>query len=190
MTKTSLVLVIAAVAAPSFAHADVTGTVEAKPSKFLKDSIVYIKELPNAKTEPRTLEIDQKGMEFDPHIVLLAVGDSVKFHNHDKVDHNVTSPDAKYDLGTWGTGATKEHKFEIAGVYTQICKIHPEMLAYVFVGQNRAAAVVDDKGAFAIKGVPPGSYELVIWNPKLKAPSQKITVGADGKATAHFSLTR
>ena len=150
---------------------------------------MYVKAIPGAKLAAKTFEIDQKGMEFEPHIVLVAVGDTVKFHNHDKVDHNVTSPSGGYDLGAWGTGGTKDHVFKSEGVFEQTCKLHPEMLAYVFVGQNRYAATVDDNGAFAIDGVPPGTYELVAWNPKLKAPSQKITVSASG-ATAKFSLTR
>jgi hypothetical protein len=129
-------------------------------------------------------------MAFDPHVVVLAVGDTVKFHNHDKVDHNVFSTDGKYDLGTWGTGGTKDHVFDKQGVFAQVCKLHPEMLAYVFVGQNRYATVVDDKGAFSIAGVPPGSYELDVWNPKLKAAAQNITVTADGTATAKFSIAR
>ncbi len=191
MSKLSTLLLVAAMAAPAYAQdGSITGTVEAKPSKFLKETIVYVKQVPGAKSEAKTFEIDQKGLEFDPHIVLIAVGDTVKFHNHDKVDHNVNSPDGHYDLGAWGMGGVKEHKFDAPGVYTQVCKLHPEMLAYVFVGQNRAAALVDANGNFTITGVPPGTYELEIWNPKLKAPSQKITVAADGKAAVHFSLVR
>ncbi|MCX5746407.1 MAG: hypothetical protein NT062_28350 [Proteobacteria bacterium] len=106
------------------------------------------------------------------------------------LDHNVMSPDAKYDLGVWGTGQTKDHAFKTEGVFSQICKLHPEMLAYVFVGQNRFAAQVDDKGAFKIAGLPAGTYELDVWNPKLKSAPQTIKVGADGSATAKFSLTR
>src|SRR5512135_3143449 len=79
----------------------ITGTVEAKPSKFLKDSIVYVKQVAGVKLAPKTFTVDQKGMEFTPHIALIAVGDTVKFHNDDKVDHNVMSPDGGYDLGTW-----------------------------------------------------------------------------------------
>ena len=188
MLKSSL-LIIASLA--GIAHADgvITGTVEAKPAKFLKDTIVYVKSIPGAKLDAKTFEIDQMGMTFAPHLVLLAVGDSVKFHNHDKVDHNVTSPEGNYDLGSWGTGATKDHKFDTAGVFSQVCKLHPEMLAYVFVGQNRAAAQIDDSGAFTISGVPAGTYELDVWNPKLKAAAQKIVV-TDGKVTAHFALAR
>jgi plastocyanin len=155
----------------------------------LKNTIVYIKQVPGTKLTAKTVEIDQKGMEFIPHIALLAVGDSVKFHNNDKVDHNVMSSDGGYDLGTWGNNQTKDHAFKTEGVFAQVCKLHPEMLAYVFVGQNRFAATVDDKGGFSIAGVPAGSYELVIWNPKLKAAVQKVTV-SDKAATVHFALTR
>jgi plastocyanin len=187
------VVAIGFVVASSSAFADgkITGTVDAKPSKFLKDTIVYVKSVPNTKLTAKSVEIDQKGMEFSPHIVLAAVGDTVKFQNHDKVDHNVMSPDGGYDLGTKGAGQEMDHVFKTEGVFAQVCKLHPEMLAYVFVGQNRFAAVVDDKGEFAIAGVPPGTYDLVVWNPKLKAAAQKVTVGADGSAPAiKFSLTR
>lgn len=168
----------------------VTGSVEAKPSKFLKDSIVYVKRVDGAKLTPKKVEIDQKGMEFTPHIALIAVGDTVKFRNDDKVDHNVMSPDGGYDLGTWGNGKVVEHLFKTEGVFAQVCKIHPEMLAYVFVGQNRFASAVDESGGFTIAGVPAGTYELDIWNPKLKAAAQKITVTAGADTKVHFALAR
>jgi plastocyanin len=174
----------------AYADGKISGSVEAKPSKFLKDSIVYVKEVPNTKSTPKTFHIDQKGMEFVPRIVLIATGDTVKFENHDKVDHSVLSPDGKYDLGVWGSGQEKDHTFASPGVFAQVCKLHPEMLAYVFVGQNRFAALVDDKGAFTIAGLPPGTYEIAIWNPKLKAASQKVTVADAATANLKFSLAR
>jgi len=128
-------------------------------------------------------------MEFKPHILLIGVGDTVRFQNHDKVDHNVMSHDGAYDLGTRGAGSSMEHVFTTPGVFGQVCKIHPEMLAYIFVGQNRFASTVDDKGNFTISGLPAGTYELDVWNPKLKAAAQKIVVGA-GAASAHFALAR
>ncbi len=189
MLKVSAIL-IAALATAAYADGTISGSVDAKPSKFLKDTIVYVKAIPGAKLAPKTFEIDQKGMEFDPHIVLIAAGDTVKFHNHDKVDHNVTSPSGGYDLGAWGTGGVKDHVFKTEGVFEQTCKLHPEMLAYVFVGQNRAAALVDDKGNFTISGVPAGTYELEVWNPNLNAAAQKVVVTEGGKTDAHFSIAR
>jgi plastocyanin len=181
---------IAALSVTAYADGKISGTVDAKPSKYLKDTIVYVKNVPGTKLTAKTVEIDQKAMEFAPHIALIAVGDTVKFQNHDKVDHNVMSSDGGYDLGAWGAGQDREHVFKTEGVFAQVCKLHPEMLAYVFVGQNRLAAVVDDKGSFTIDAVPAGTYEVVVWNPKLKASSQKLTVAADGTATVKFSLAR
>lgn len=189
LTLTLASTLLGALAVPAFADGSVTGTVEAKPSKFLADTIVYVKEVPNTKLTAKSFQIDQMGMSFKPHVVIAGVGDTVKFQNHDNVDHNVNSPDGKYDLGTWGQGQSKEHTFTAPGVFGQVCKIHPEMLAYVFVGQNRFAAQVDDKGKFTIAGLPAGTYELDVWNPKLKAAPQKITV-ANGAVTANFTITR
>jgi plastocyanin len=184
-------LTLAAMAGTALAGGGkISGSVEARPAKYLKDTIVYVKEAPGAKTSPKTFEIDQKGMSFAPHISLAVVGDTVKFQNHDNVDHNVMSPEGHYDLGVWGMGKTKTFTFKSQGVFSQVCKIHPEMLAYVFVGQNRFSAVVDGSGNFTIADVPPGSYELDVWNPKLKAAPQKITVTAGGTTNAHFALAR
>jgi len=168
----------------------VTGTVNAHPHKYLKDTFVYIKTVPGVKASPKTVTMDQKAMEFEPHLLVIQAGDSVKFLNSDKVQHDVMSPEGGYDLGKFGPGQSRTHKFTKVGVESQLCKVHPEMLAYVFVGQNPYAAAVDANGHFSIAGVPPGTYELDVWNPKLKAAGQKITVTAAGNVTANFEIKR
>jgi hypothetical protein len=64
------------------------------------------------------------------------------------------------------------------------------MLAYVWVGQNPYAAAVDEKGRFKIENVPPGTYKLAVWNVKLKAADQTITVEAGKAVDATFSIKR
>ena len=167
----------------------ISGTVVARPSKYLAQTIVYVKQVPDEKAPPKTVQIDQRGMVFIPHIVLITTGDTVTFLNHDAIDHSVMSPEGSYDLGTFARGKEASHTFTSTGVFAQICKLHPNMLAYVFVGQNRFATVVDARGTFSLDGVPAGSYELDVWNPKLKAAPQTITVG-EGVTTARFSIIR
>ena len=168
----------------------ITGKVEATPPKYLEDTVVYLKDVPG--TFPKKKEaMDQKGMKFVPRILTVTKGDTVDFLNHDTVAHNVYSPDNEgYNLGTFKQDETRSHTFEKAGVYTQLCSIHPEMLGYIFVGQNPYAAPVDAKGQYTIKDVPAGTYQLEVWNAKLKAPAKSVTVAAGKAVTGDFALKR
>ncbi|HEY6908505.1 MAG TPA: plastocyanin/azurin family copper-binding protein [Myxococcales bacterium] len=176
--------------AAAAATGSVTGKVTATPDKYLKDTVVYLKQVPG-NFAPKTHTMDQKGMEFRPRILLSTVGDTVKFLNSDGVDHNVYSPDGEaYNLGMFPKGQGREHVFTTAGTYTQLCSVHPEMLAYIFVGQNPFAAVVKKDGTFRIDGVPPGTWQVAVWNPKLKAEEVTATVAAGKSGQADFALAR
>ena len=81
-----------------------TGTVIAFPPKYAAETVVYLKDAPPPKT-PRRHRVQQKGMTFLPHVLAVAVRDSVTFMNDDGVDHNVFSPDGQaYNLGVFSKG--------------------------------------------------------------------------------------
>jgi plastocyanin len=168
----------------------IRGKVEATPAKYLEETVVYVKQA-DGPFKNKKVSMDQKGMKFIPHLLTITAGDTVDFLNHDGVDHNVFSPDnAAYNLGIVKPLGTGSHTFTNPGAYSQLCSIHPEMLAYIFVGQNPYQATVDAKGNFKVENVPAGTYQLAIWNSHLKAAEQTITV-ADGKTVeANFSLKR
>ncbi len=185
-----LALGLSAAAPALAAGGTITGKVEATPPKYLEDTVVYLKSVPGTFPK-KTEKMDQKGMKFVPHVLTVTKGDTVDFLNHDNVAHNVYSPDNEgYNLGTFKQNETRSHTFEKTGTYTQLCSIHPEMLGYIFVGQNPYAAAVDAKGHYAIKDVPPGTYQLEVWNAKLKAPAKSVTVAAGQSVTADLSLKR
>lgn len=185
----AIALVATAGAARAEGGGTITGTVTARPAKDLRDTVVYLKSVPGTYPH-RTVDMDQRSLEFAPHIVTVTVGDTVRFLNHDPLDHNVNSPDCHYDLGTRGQGGERSHTFDKQGACTQLCKLHPEMLAYVFVGQNPYAAAVDKDGHYTIADVPPGTYELDVWNAHLKGESQKVTVTANNAAHADLAVHR
>ena len=168
----------------------ISGKVEATPPKYLEDTVVYLKDV-SGTFPKRTEKMDQKGMKFIPHVLTVTKGDTVDFLNHDNVAHNVYSPDNEgYNLGTFKQNETRSHTFDKAGTYSQLCSIHPEMLGYIFVGQNPYAAAVDAKGHYAIKDVPAGTYQLEVWNAKLKAPAKSVTVAAGQTLTENLTLKR
>ncbi len=168
----------------------IKGKVDVTPAKYLEDTIVYLKEV-KGTYPPKTHGLGQKGMRFIPHIMIVTVGDTINFLNHDNVVHNVYSPDGEgYNLGSFKQDEKRTYTFAKPGVYSQLCSIHPEMLGYVFVGQNPYAAAVDKKGAYEIKDVPPGTYKLAVWNAKLKTPDKTVTVAAGKTLDENLSVKR
>jgi plastocyanin len=169
----------------------VSGTVTAKGLRTNADVVVSL-EAPGLKvTPPKTpVELDQKQMEFVPHVLAVVTGTTVRFLNSDTVAHNVFSPDGKYNLGTWPTGESKDHVFDKPGAYTQLCQVHPEMEGYVVVLSTPYFAKTDRSGAFEIKDVPAGTYKLVAWSEKLKGLEQEVTVEAGKTTSVDLTLSR
>jgi plastocyanin len=130
----------------------------------------------SAPSEP--VKIDQKGFRFIPHVVVVQTGSAVRFLNNDNEPHNVYSPEGRYNLGTWPTGDTKDYVFKKPGVYSQLCNIHPDMLAYVVVLDTPYFAVTDELGNYVIRDVPPGKYTLVAWHEKKDGLEREVTVEA------------
>jgi hypothetical protein len=105
----------------------------------------------------------------------------------------VSSPAAccAFDLGQWGKGVTKSHVFDTEGDSVILCSLHPEMAAHVVVLNTpyfTTVQLVTDNAAkkqyvkYSLKGIPAGTYKLKVWNKKLVAEDQTITV-TDGTAT-------
>jgi hypothetical protein len=130
-------------------------------------------------------------MRFIPHVLAIQTGTTVRFQNSDAVRHNVFTPDGdKYNLGTWGQGESKTYTFKTAGVFRQLCNVHPEMAAVVVVLDNPYFAVSGDDGKFKIEKVPPGTYTVRAWSEKLPEATKQVTVTAGGTANLHFDLGR
>ncbi len=196
MIDTMKRLAVSAALAAAASHAaaaggTIAGKVDATPPKYLGETVVYLKEAPGAAAKPKTASMDQKNMTFIPHVLVVTVGDTVKFLNHDNVVHNVYSPDNEgYNLGSFKAGEERPYTFRQPGAYSQLCSVHPEMLGYVFVSPTPYAAAVDKNGAFTIHDVPPGTYQLAVWNSHLKAPDKSVTVAAGQTTTQNVSVKR
>jgi plastocyanin len=167
--------------------------VEATPAKYLHETVVYLREVKGMPAHrPRQVVLDERGLTFHPHVLRVNVGDTVRFMNSDNVEHNVFTPDHEgYNLGLIAPSASGTYQFDHPGVYTQLCSIHAEMRAYVFVGANPHHALVKATGAWRLENLPPGTWTLAVWNSHLKAPEVTVTV-VEGKAVEvpTFSLTR
>lgn len=153
--------------------------------------LVVSLEAPGLKVAPpaKPVPMDQRDNRFAPHVVPIVKGTTMTFLNSDVVRHNVFSPEGQYDLGTWKRRETRDHTFAKPGVYTQLCRLHPEMKAFIIVLETPYFATTDASGVFTISGVPPGRYTLVVWSEKLKTVRQPITVGSGKPIVLNLTLT-
>ncbi len=142
-------------------------------------SVVYVDAVPG-KTFPapaKPLQMDQKSLLFQPHILVVPVGATVEFLNSDKVQHNIFWPAISnnkklgHNLGTWPTGEKRAFKFETPGIVPLLCNDHAEMSAYVIVTPTPFYAETGAAGSFKIANVPDGSYTLTAWHEGFKTQS-------------------
>jgi plastocyanin len=172
---------------------DLHGKVACKGVRDNSDAVVYVAAIPG-KTFPAPKEhakMDQANLVFHPHVLPVQVGTTVDFLNSDAVLHNVFTPDAcaeKFNLGTWPKGQIKSYEFKKECAATLLCKVHPEMEAFVVASPTPYFAVTKADGSYRISDVPDGSYTVKVWHPKLKA-TQKATKVA-GATEADFEIAK
>jgi len=172
------------------------GTINGKVSGVSGKSVVYVDAIPG-KTFPAPTQhpvMDQKGLLFSPHVMVVQQGTTVDFLNSDNVQHNVFWPSiggdkkAGHNLGTWPKGEKRSWKFDHPGVASLLCNVHPEMSGYIVVSPTPYFAETDASGGYSIKDVPDGSYSVVAWHEGAKQQSKPVTVKGD--TTADFTLSK
>lgn len=192
MKKITLVLILLA----TFSVAASAGSINGKVSGVSGKSVVYVDTIAG-KTFPAPTQhpvMDQKGLLFQPHVLVVQLGTTVDFLNSDSVQHNVFWPSvggdkkAGHNLGTWPKGDKRSWKFDHPGAVPLLCNVHPEMAGYVVVSPTPYFAETDASGAYHIKDVPDGSYSVVAWHEGAKAQTKPVAVKGD--ATADFTLSK
>jgi len=187
---------IAFVAVAALAVAANAGTISGKVSGVAGESVVYVDAI-TGKTFPAPTKqpvMDQKGLMFQPHIMVVQQGTTVDFLNSDSVAHNVfwTSIGGNkklgHNLGTWPKGEKRPFKFDNPGAVSLLCNVHPEMSGYIVVAPTPYYAQTDKSGAYKIENVPDGSYTVTAWHEGAKNQSKPVNVAGDAKAD--FTLSK
>ena len=172
------------------------GTIKGKVSGVSGESVIYL-EAASGRTFPAPTAhatMDQKGLLFQPHILVVQQGTTVEFQNSDTVAHNVAwssvggNKKLAHNMGTWPKGEMRSFKFDNPGAIPLMCYVHPEMSAYVIVSPTPYFATTDKSGEYRIDNVSDGSYTVTAWNEGAKGQSKPVTVS--GETTADFTLTK
>jgi len=167
--------------------------VETGAGGALENVVVYVSDgLPADQTftppaQPANLE--QKGCLYNPHVVAVQSGQTLRVVNDDQTTHNIHL--MPINNREWNKsqppGVIIEETIPRQEIAIPVkCNIHPWMKSYVAVFKHPFFAVTGKDGSFDLKNLPPGTYTIQAWHEKLGTSSQKITVGTNETKSLQF----
>jgi len=125
--------------------------------------------------------IDQHLCTFVPHVQAVRAGEPVEIINDDDVAHNINVTQRIYTLFNIlqpQKGMKAQKQFRRPGLVKLRCNVHNWMNGYVHVFNHPYYQVTSADGAFHLENVPPGSYELAVWQEYLGAQYFQVKVAA------------
>ena len=160
----------------------------------LENVFVYVKDGLGDLVFPVPAEpvvLDQRGCTYIPHVFGVQVGQVLEIRNSDPTLHNVHAlpkENREFNTGQPVQGMTTNHVFTRAEVLLPFtCDVHRWMNAYAGVVGHPFHAVTGRDGAFALNGLPPGTYTIEAVHETLGAQTQDVTIGE--KETKALSFT-
>lgn len=156
-------------------------------------------DLSRAVLRPTPAKIDQKDLQFVPHVLVVPTGSAISFPNSDSVLHQVYSfsPTKRFELKLYKGKPADAEVFDKAGVVTLGCNIHDAMRAYVYVVDAQHFGRADAQGRWSLPEVEPGDYTVTVWHPLSRQQKpvleQRISIAQGGakltlRATAALKL--
>jgi len=158
----------------------------------LVNAVVMITDIKKGKkVETKEVTLDQKGCEYQPHVLAFPAGSTVKILNPDGILHNVHSYskiNSPFNVAQPKFKKTLEQKIEKPEAIQVKCDVHGWMEGWLVATPSPYFAVTDGSGTFKLTDVPAGSYNVEVWHEKLGKTSQKVTVKGKEEAKVNFEL--
>jgi len=149
---------------------------------------------PPPASPPAPASMDQRNVQFAPHVLAVQRGASVAFPNSDQIRHHVYSfsEPKRFELRLYSGVPAEPIVFDKAGTVVLGCNIHDDMVGFVRVLDTPWFATTAADGLAHVANVPPGRYRVELWHPRAQdgAPGAPLVVEiADGApATLDASL--
>jgi len=130
--------------------------------------------------------------QFQPRLLPIVAGGTVRFPNEDPILHNVfsTSPDNAFDAGLYGTGLGVVHTFASPGLVKVYCNVHHSMFGFILVLDTPHFTRADAAGAFRLISVPAGEGDLVVFHDRAQPWRRRIDPASSGPLQIRVDLNK
>lgn len=127
--------------------------------------------------------LDQHKCRFEPHVMAIPVGTTVRYANSDSINHNVHTSSRKNPSinRSVAPGGHIDVVLDLAEPVTVKCDVHPWMDSFIYVA-DAYSAVSDLEGNLRFDDIPAGEYRVSWWHEsegKGKAGNIVITDGGE-----------
>ncbi len=160
----------------------------------LVNAVVYISDIKKGKKmEPQKVTLDQKGCDYQPHVVAFTAGSSVNIMNDDGILHNIHSyskANTPFNMAQPKFKKTLTVKIDKPEAVNIKCDVHGWMNGWLFSSENPYYAVTQKDGSFKLTDVPAGTYNVEVWHETLGKVSQKVTVKAKEETKVDFEMAK
>ena len=161
-----------------------------RPADDVAQAVIWLVGPDAPPPAPVEAEITTSEKELSPHVLVVPVGSTVSFPNHDPFNHNVfsLSEENPFDLGLYGRGETRSVRFTRPGIVQIYCNVHAQMSAVVVVRDNPWYSQPQSDGSFSFASVPAGTYTLHAWHERVPEVTRQVQVPAGGITDLSLAL--
>lgn len=164
----------------------------------LANALVWVEGVASGKALPEvrreTLTIER--CRLDPRMMTVVSGSTINVLSRDRAAHDtrfyregVAEPVERIQTVDAGQVVPSEKIASAPGIVEVRCGEHPWARAYIAVFDHPYFAVTDNRGAFKIDSLPPGTYTVKVWHEQLVKPmEQRLVVGPGGVGRLDLSL--
>ena len=135
---------------------------------------------------------DQKTCEFHPHVLAFPAGSTIDVTNSDGILHNIHTTSTVNPSQNQAQPKFKQ-KIQIKVDKPEWpinvkCDVHGWMSAYWVSEEHPYVAVTDANGAFKIADLPPGDYQVELWQEKLGKKTMPASIKAKEETKVAWTM--
>ncbi|MEZ5463193.1 hypothetical protein [Dokdonella sp.] len=160
------------------------------------EAVVYFRpsDMPDMEFPAVEYTMSTRNKQFEPHILPILVGNSVRFPNEDTILHNAFSSSRgnAFDVGLYTEGEGKTVEFSKPGYVRVYCNVHHAMIGHILVLDTPYFTRPGNDGRFRLEDLPEQAGDLVVWHDRSKPWHIKATPGESAaiEVTLDLNLRR
>ena len=135
----------------------------------VRGSVILLEGVARGKKPGAEVVLDNHRCVFVSHVTAVMAGERARVKNSDAILHNTHGFLGKPTVFNLAL-PNRDQMIDITrrltrpGVVRVVCDAHPHMSAWMIVHDSPYYAVTDERGAFRIDAIPPGTYKITMWH--------------------------